>query len=93
MTIQEDLSRYFLNKGIDSAQLAAKYDLYMSPDQIHFDYDGLTFDNHTWTHPLMTLLLESLSCKKYGGIMFGSKGLGLSLRCLRYHLHHLTTIL
>jgi len=56
MTIQEDLSRYFLNKGIDSAQLATKYDLYISPDQIHSDYDGLTFDNHTWTHPLMTLL-------------------------------------
>jgi len=56
MTIQEDLSKFFQKIGIDCAGIAAKHDLFLSPDQIHVNYDGVTFGNHSWSHPLMTLL-------------------------------------
>lgn len=56
MTIQEDLKKFFPHKGIDTAAMAAEHDLFMAADEIHPNHEGLNFGNHTWSHPLMTLL-------------------------------------
>ena len=56
MTIQDDLASYFQRRGMNCAEIAAKHKLFLSPDQINNNYPGLTFGNHSWSHPLMTLL-------------------------------------
>lgn len=56
MTIQADLKRFFEHKGIDTAAMAAEHDLFLSPNDVHGNHEGLAFGNHTWSHPLMPLL-------------------------------------
>jgi len=56
MGIQEDLRRFFEAKSIAPAELAREFDLFFEPDAVHPNWEGLTFGNHTWSHPLMTLL-------------------------------------
>jgi peptidoglycan/xylan/chitin deacetylase (PgdA/CDA1 family) len=46
MTIQADLKRFFVSKSIDTAAMAAEHDLFISPDDIHPNHDGLAFGNH-----------------------------------------------
>ena len=56
MTIQADLQRFFEQNGLNAASMAAEHDLFLQPDDVRADRDGLTFANHTWSHPLMTQL-------------------------------------
>jgi peptidoglycan/xylan/chitin deacetylase (PgdA/CDA1 family) len=55
MSLQKAVDAFFRARSIDAAALAAKYDLFMQESDIR-PYDFLSFGNHTWSHPIMTLL-------------------------------------
>ena len=55
MSIAGHIQEFFDEMGWDPAGIAARYDLFMSEDQVR-PYDYLDYGNHTWTHPMMTLL-------------------------------------
>jgi peptidoglycan/xylan/chitin deacetylase (PgdA/CDA1 family) len=55
MAIQKDVAEFFAQKGFDPAAIASANDLFLAEDQVR-PMEFLDFGNHTWSHPLMTLL-------------------------------------
>ncbi|GEM_PF-5247391 len=55
MQIQNDVNEFFARKGFDPAAIASQHNLFMQErDVAPMDY--LDFGNHTWSHPILTLL-------------------------------------
>jgi peptidoglycan/xylan/chitin deacetylase (PgdA/CDA1 family) len=83
MAIQKDVDHFFAKKQVDAASIAAENNLFMDEKDIR-PYDFLEFGNHTWSHPIMTLLSrasqreEIVKCHEYlkeRGVL--AKGLAL----------------
>jgi peptidoglycan/xylan/chitin deacetylase (PgdA/CDA1 family) len=55
MAIQKDVDRFLVRKNVDPAGIAAENRLFMDDGDIR-RYDYLDFGNHTWSHPILTLL-------------------------------------
>jgi peptidoglycan/xylan/chitin deacetylase (PgdA/CDA1 family) len=55
MKIQEDVNLFFGRKRIDPAAIALKNDLFMEEKNV-VPRKFLDFGNHTWSHPILTLL-------------------------------------
>jgi peptidoglycan/xylan/chitin deacetylase (PgdA/CDA1 family) len=55
MQIQQDVDAFFTRKGFDPAAIAAQHNLFMREQDIA-PMEYLDFGNHTWSHPIMTLL-------------------------------------
>ncbi|MDD5031497.1 MAG: polysaccharide deacetylase family protein [Patescibacteria group bacterium] len=55
MSIREDLDQYFTEKNISESRIAKQCNLFMERRDLT-GYEYLDFGNHTWSHPLMTLL-------------------------------------
>ncbi len=55
MQIQKDVDIFFARKGFDPAAIAAHNDLFMQEQDVA-PVEYLDFGNHTWSHPIMTLL-------------------------------------
>ena len=70
MSIAGHIQDFFDEMGWDPAEVAARYDLFMDEEQVR-PYDLLDYGNHTWSHPMMTLLnyegqkREIVSCHEY----------------------------
>lgn len=55
MQIQKDVNSFFTGKGFDPAAIAAKCRLFMEETDVT-PREFLDFGNHTWSHPVLTLL-------------------------------------
>jgi peptidoglycan/xylan/chitin deacetylase (PgdA/CDA1 family) len=55
MQIQRDVDAFFEAKGFDPAEIASKYELFLEEEDIA-QREFLDFGNHTWSHPILTLL-------------------------------------
>ncbi|MGB7537419.1 MAG: polysaccharide deacetylase family protein [Anaerolineales bacterium] len=55
MQIQKDVNVFFIRKGFDAAAIASQHDLFMNEQDVA-PMEYLDFGNHTWSHPIMTLL-------------------------------------
>jgi peptidoglycan/xylan/chitin deacetylase (PgdA/CDA1 family) len=65
MQIQKDVNTFFARKGFDAAAIAAQHDLFMNErDVAPMEY--LDFGNHTWSHPIMTLLPAAAQKEEIG---------------------------
>ncbi len=70
MAIQNDVDLFFAEKKVDAASIAADARLFMDDRDVR-PYEFLEFGNHTWTHPIMTLLSrktqeeEIVKCHEY----------------------------
>ena len=83
MSIAGHIQDFFDEMGWDPAEIASRYELFMDEDQVR-PYEFLDYGNHTWTHPMMTLLgyeeqkKEIASCHEYlTGKGLDPVGLGL----------------
>ncbi|MBN1440336.1 MAG: polysaccharide deacetylase family protein [Anaerolineales bacterium] len=70
MRIQQDTDEFFARKGFDPASIAAENELFMEEADVA-PREFLDFGNHTWSHPLLTLLSaavqreEIVRCHEY----------------------------
>jgi peptidoglycan/xylan/chitin deacetylase (PgdA/CDA1 family) len=55
MAIQKDVDLFFSQKGFDAAAIAAENALFMEDADVA-PREFLEFGNHTWSHPILTLL-------------------------------------
>ena len=55
MQIQKDVNVFFARQGFDPAAIASQHDLFMREQDVA-PMEYLDFGNHTWSHPIMTLL-------------------------------------
>jgi peptidoglycan/xylan/chitin deacetylase (PgdA/CDA1 family) len=55
MAIRSDVAEFFSRKGIDPAAIAAANRLFLAEEDIR-PREFLDFGNHTWSHPILTLL-------------------------------------
>jgi peptidoglycan/xylan/chitin deacetylase (PgdA/CDA1 family) len=55
MQIQKDVDAFFSLKGFDPAAIAAKNKLFLAEEDV-VPREFLDFGNHTWSHPVLTLL-------------------------------------
>jgi peptidoglycan/xylan/chitin deacetylase (PgdA/CDA1 family) len=55
MAIQSDVAGFFAERGIDPAAIAAAARLFLAPEDVR-TRPFLDFGNHTWSHPILTLL-------------------------------------
>jgi peptidoglycan/xylan/chitin deacetylase (PgdA/CDA1 family) len=58
MQIQKDVDAFFAQKGFNPATIAAEHDLFMGEADITVR-EYLDFGNHTWSHPILTLLSDA----------------------------------
>ncbi len=65
MRIQEDVNTFFARKGFDAAVIAAQSDLFMREQDVA-PMEYLDFGNHTWSHPIMTLLPTAAQKEEIG---------------------------
>ncbi len=65
MLIQEDVNTFFARKGFDAAAIAAQSDLFMGEQDVAA-MEYLDFGNHTWSHPIMTLLTAAAQKEEIG---------------------------
>jgi peptidoglycan/xylan/chitin deacetylase (PgdA/CDA1 family) len=65
MRIQKDVDAFFTRKGIDPAAIAAKQRLFMEESEVA-PREFLDFGNHTWSHPLLTLLPPAAQKEEIG---------------------------
>jgi peptidoglycan/xylan/chitin deacetylase (PgdA/CDA1 family) len=70
MQIQKDVNVFFTRKGFDPAGIASEHNLFMREQDVA-PMEYLDFGNHTWSHPIMTLLSaasqkdEIVRCHEY----------------------------
>jgi peptidoglycan/xylan/chitin deacetylase (PgdA/CDA1 family) len=55
MAIQQDVDLFFVRKGFDAAEIASRNRLFMEENDVALR-EFLEFGNHTWSHPILTLL-------------------------------------
>jgi peptidoglycan/xylan/chitin deacetylase (PgdA/CDA1 family) len=55
MAIQKDIDAFFAEKGFDPAAIASENGLFMEESDVA-PREFLAFGNHTWSHPILTLL-------------------------------------
>jgi peptidoglycan/xylan/chitin deacetylase (PgdA/CDA1 family) len=55
MQIQRDVNAFFAGKGFDPAAIASEHGLFMEEADVT-PREFLDFGNHTWSHPILTLL-------------------------------------
>jgi peptidoglycan/xylan/chitin deacetylase (PgdA/CDA1 family) len=55
MAIQQDVDAFFSGKGFDAAEIASRNRLFMEEKDVA-TREFLEFGNHTWSHPILTLL-------------------------------------
>jgi peptidoglycan/xylan/chitin deacetylase (PgdA/CDA1 family) len=70
MQIQKDVDAFFARKGFDPAAIAVQHNLFMEEKDVA-SREYLDFGNHTWSHPILTLLStaaqkeEIVRCHEY----------------------------
>ncbi len=65
MAIQKDADLFFAQKGLDPAAIASKNDLFMDEKDVA-PREFLEFGNHTWSHPILTLLPAAAQKEEIG---------------------------
>jgi peptidoglycan/xylan/chitin deacetylase (PgdA/CDA1 family) len=85
VSIQNDLTAFFEQKGISAAAIAQGHHLYISENELK-KYSYLEFGNHTWSHPIMSCLSyqeqEKEIVKAHG--YFEDRGLQVSALALPF---------
>jgi peptidoglycan/xylan/chitin deacetylase (PgdA/CDA1 family) len=65
MAIQKDVDRFFSEKGLDPAAIAAENGLFMEESDVA-PREFLAIGNHTWSHPILTLLNAAQQAEEIG---------------------------
>ena len=65
MAIQKDVDVFFARKGFDPAAIASENRLFMEEEDIT-PREFLEFGNHTWSHPILTLLPAAAQKEEIG---------------------------
>jgi peptidoglycan/xylan/chitin deacetylase (PgdA/CDA1 family) len=65
MQIQKDVNTFFARKGFDAAAIASQNNLFMEEQDVAL-MEYLDFGNHTWSHPIMTLLPAAAQKEEIG---------------------------